>query len=219
MSRIQLAAQEKTPLTTRLATGELVQDWTGFEEARLFEAAVLDQSTYRHIPSATIRQESNALEQIEMMNHSDCGWNELVRVMDCIYEEYAWLQDQHYMKPSKSRGVPADQKKKVAILERFAKMLFILVKKMLQHTMAYRIARAIIVDNATEGELANVFSDLDPPRFCRVAQKRGCEDMTRAIKSSKDPKNKSRSIARIDLETLTRMAKHILKLFLGAPRN
>ncbi|CAJ1969976.1 unnamed protein product [Cylindrotheca closterium] len=55
-------------------------------------------------------------------------------------------------------------------------------QKMPQHTMAYRIARAIIVDNATKGELANVFSDLDPPRFCRVAQKRGCKDMARAIK-------------------------------------
>ncbi|CAJ1956198.1 unnamed protein product [Cylindrotheca closterium] len=114
------------------------------------------------MPSATIRQESNALEQIEMMKHSDRGCNELVRVMDRIYEECArillpsnaeWLQDRHYVKLSKSQGVSADQKKKVAILERFAKGLFILVKKMLQHTMAYRIARAIIVDNATKASL------------------------------------------------------------------
>ncbi|CAJ1967739.1 unnamed protein product [Cylindrotheca closterium] len=219
MSRIQQATEVKTPVATRLATGELVPDNTGVEEARLFEVVGLERSSYHHMPSVKVRQESNGLEQILMMVHSDRVCDELVLVMDHIYEECArillpsdakWLQDQHYLKLSKSRGLPVDQKKRVKILEGFAKGLFVLVKKMPRHTMAHQIARAIIVDNATDAELANIFSHLSPPTFCKIARKRGHEDMTGAIESGKEPEKKRRSVARIDTETLTRMVKHIL---------
>ena len=160
-------------MQTKLDLGELEPDEVTVIEDQLFEILGMEKSSFHNIPAAKIRNDSSALEKILAMKNSSRAQEELIRVMTCISEAAAkilmpnnvdWILNKLCSKLSKSYSTK-DELKRHKVLERLAKELIDLVNSMPKHSFAYRIARAILVSNATPSELNQSLGDLEPPKF------------------------------------------------------
>lgn len=178
----------------------------------------IDKSKLRNIPGREILTRKNPIEYIrDEMGNDQRALEQLPQLLGLISSKAAksilpndpeWLLDQLHKRLSKDYGI--DQDFRNQILEGFARELFSLVDIMPKHTMAYRIARAIIVCQTSQKKLDGNLSDLDPPNFGKKARKKGREDFSRATTEQKDPKKTKRSVSRMSSENVMRIVKHIL---------
>jgi hypothetical protein len=169
------------------------------------------------MPAVGLRTASNDIEMLDKMKNTQRAQETMVTVFADVITQVAkvilpgdpaWLFQSLYVKLPKILFPNIETIDPIRILTKMMKSLFYFVKELPHHRMAYRTARAIIIESASKKDLDDNFSDA--PIFGKDARTRGLADYCRMFLLNKDPKITKRKICRIDPDVLEAAVEDIL---------